>query len=427
MLHRLRQRGDDGVTLVEVVVAMTLFAVLLSTVAVALSSMLKNVRNNQNRTVAANIATRVIDRLHAIPASQLPTSTLPTQTFRAGSAVFKVESRVAAVAEAAVAGAGACDGGGALSAKSVHVEVSWTGMGTTRPVVSDTLRRLTVDELDMTKGSLSVRVVDRAGVAVSGQALTLNPGGRTATTAADGCAVFSAVPAGSYTVAVVARAGFVDPLGAAAPARSVTISGGNLTRDDGFRYDDDVSVQATWVGGSLLSTHPILIGMGLTVGNATFTGGARAHPICGSSPCATGLPGSTATTGARVDGLFPFAEGVRVWAGNCADSTPTATPTAVVLAPGAAAVVDVPVAPVAVFVFDRNGAARNGQDVTIRHVADGGCAAITQVIRAPGGTNRVQFSVPAGTWSFSSGGGTPVTVAIQPGGTTATSVNVRQA
>ncbi len=428
MLHRWQARRDDdaGFTLIEVVVAMTLFAILLSTVAVALGSTLKTVRNNQNRTVAANIATRVIDRLHAIPAARLPTTPLAPQTFIADGATFTVRSSVAAVTETTSATASACDGGGALRAKSVHVEVTWSGMGSTKPVVNDTLRRLTVSELDLTKGSLSVRVVDRDGVGVQGRELRLTPGSTLpATTGPDGCAVFNGVPAGSYAVSLTSLAGFVDPLGEPAPSNTVTIVGGNLTRDAGFRSDRSTAITARWVG-PLLSTHPVISSTGVTVSNPVFTGGVRSYPVCGSTPCAVGAPTALAATGATVTGLFPFADGVRAWAGECADSTPFTTPPSVVLAPGATRTVDVQVAPVVVAVFDNDGNPRNRQDVQVTHVADTGCVASSRTVRAPSGSNQAAFSLPAGTWSFRSGGGAAVTRTIGTDGSV-TAVTVRQA
>ena len=77
-----------------------------------------------------------------------------------------------------------------------------------------------------------------------------------------------------------------------------------------------------------------------------------------------------------------------------------------------------PVAAVRVSVLDDDGDQVRGQTVRVRHVADAGCpSGVDVTITAPSSTHRVSFSLPAGTWSFSSRGGPTVTVtALQPGG-----------
>lgn len=417
MRGRLRRHeAEDGFTLVEVVVGLTLFGLLLSSVSVAMASMLTHARNNANRSVASDLATRVVDRMHAIPAKQLPNGPLPDQVFRSGSTVYTVSATAELVPGNGTASA--CEGGGGLSAKRLSVQVRWTGMGTTRPVRSDTLRQLTFGEIDPTVGSLSMRVVDRGGAAVPDQQITLTPGGSTLPTDTTGCAVFTGLSSGAYTASLVPRNGWVDPQGATTASRAVTVVGGALTRDAGFVFDRAATLQLTWsLSTNDLATYPALGTPGASLGTSAFTGGYRTYPTpCGTPYCSTATP-----TGVSIGGLFPAASATayRPWAGSCLDSKPTTTTAAVVLPQGGTASANVPLARVAVTVQDRNGAAKNKQVVTVTHVADSACpAGLTVVVPAPtGNTNVSRLALPAGTWSFSSLAGPAVQLALQPGST----------
>lgn len=394
MRQRVRRGDDSGFTMIEVVVALTLFGVLAGTVAASLSAVLNKTRAVQSRTLAADLGARVIDRLHAIPATQLPDGALAPQTFTSDGNVFTVNVATALVAEGAGATDSACAVSGALSAKRISVVVTWSNMGTVRPVRTDTLRQLTVGELDTSKGVITVTVLDRDGAPASGHVVTLNPGARTFTTGTDGCAVFSGLTAGAY-VATLGTPGFVDPLGVAAPARSITAVAGTTTKDAGFSYDRAASLAMTYAASP---GFPAPAGLGVSLQNSAFTGGVRSFPVCGSVPCLTaGAPGTAG-------GLYPSAEGYRAWAGHCADATSSGgtAPAATILAPGANGSTTLALSPVRVLTQDKNGVAVKDATVTVTHAADTGCTAGLAVTTAPpAGSNISQLGLPAGTWTFS--------------------------
>lgn len=398
---------DGGFTLTEVLVAMVLFGILLASSFGALTATLGHVRNVQDRTLAANLAARVIERLHAAPADQLPVGSLPDQVVSIANGTFTVRSRIALTAGSGSSGS-SCNASGALSAVAIHVEVSWAGMDVAKPVVSDTLRQLTVTDLDLTHGSLDVVVQDSNGDGVAGQQVTATPGTWTATTDSTGCATFDGLPSGSYTVALAARSGWADPSGDPAPAHSTSITGGSLTQDAGFAFDRTGTLVASW---SSPSSVPVLPGTGLTVQDSASSSVPQVF-----SSCSSGTQCAAATAaGVTVSGLWPSAQGLRAWAGTCADARPSTLAAAVPLPRGASAAVTVPLAEVTLTVKNAAGKVAKGQSVVVSHSASGCASATSQTVTEAPTASTIAVGVPGGTWSFSSGAGTPVTVVLTPG------------
>jgi hypothetical protein len=121
--------------------------------------------------------------------------------------------------------------------------------------------------------------------------------------------------------------------------------------------------------------------------------------------------------------LFPWRDGVAVWAGACADAKPE-TPPRLVLRPGAPLTAPVPAARVQVIVT-RGGAPELGVPVTAEH-ADDPLSCTPGETRTLGSTDadgRVRASLPYGTWTFRAGESTAV-LTLSPAATEATSVPV---
>ena len=396
MLTRFRRADQAGFTMIEVLLALTLFGLLAGTVAATLGSILSKARNNQDRTIAANVATRLIDRLHAIPAGQLPDGQMVPQTVRSAGNVFTATITTSLVGEGASLSDSACDSGGALSARRISVVVTWVDMGSIRPVRSDTLRQLTVGEVDPTKGVAAVKVVDRNAKPAANQVVTLNPGNLQFTTGDDGCAVFSKLTPGSYTVSL-ATAGYVDQGGLATPARGITVAAGAVTKDPGFVYDRAASLALSYflpVGDSATS-YPPLPSTGVTLGNAAFTGNSRSYPVCTATTAYCAALGGAGI----VTGLFPSPQGYLPWAGACADASSATSPASVVLNAGQMGTASVPLARVEVFVVDKNNPVADAVQIT--HGADGGCPVGSSGSLTSGPTsNRIAVGLPSGTWTF---------------------------
>lgn len=400
-------RDDAGFSMVEVLVALTLFGFLAGTVAVSLTGLLQQTKHNQERVVAAALASRVIDRLHAVPATQLPEGPLPVQTFAIDGKTFTVTAAASLVAEGDSTGAGACDGSdGNRNAKRINVAVTWPDMGRTKPVRTDTLRQLTVGELDPTKGVLSVRMVDASNAPAVGHTVTVYPVTWSAVTGADGCVVFRNLDPGSYTVRPY-TAGYVDPVGNATPMRSVTVVAGALTKDPGFRYDRAGTLSVGWVApGDTASTYPLLPGTGVTLANSAFSGGRISLPVCGIAPCTpSGSAGSW-----NVPSLFPATDGYTAWAGTCALAQPGSSSAATVLAPGGTGTFAARVARVTIV------AGKANSTVKITHGADGGCpAGVATTVSTGSGSTTTNVALPKGTWTFQVGTNVTTTVTLDVG------------
>lgn len=400
-------RDDAGFSMVEVLVALMLFGFLAGTVAVSLTGLLQQTKRNQDRVVAAALASRVVDRLHAVPALQLPDGALPVQTFAIDGKTFTVTATAKLVEEGDSTGAGACDGGGgSRNAKRINVAVTWPDMGRTKPVRSDTLRQLTVAELEPTKGVLSVKMVDTVNAPAAGHTVTLTEISKSAVTGTDGCALFRSLAPASYTVRPY-TAGYVDPVGNATPMRTVTVVAGALTKDPGFRYDRAGVLSVGWVApGDTATTYPLLPGTGVTLANSAFSGGKISLPVCGTAPCTpAGTNGSW-----DVPSLFPATDGYTAWAGTCAAAQPGTSSAATVFLPGGTGTFAARTARVTIV------AGKANSTVKITHGADSGCpAGIASTVSTGGGSTTTNVALPKGTWTFQVGTNPATTVTLDVG------------
>ena len=117
--------------------------------------------------------------MHAMPASQLPQGQQPAQTFRSDSRIFSRLTTTELVSEGGGGGASsACDASGALSAtpdqRGRHLDRAWGPPGRS---AADTLRRLSVAELDTTRGTADhPRSSTGRGAPLAGHTVTLTPG-----------------------------------------------------------------------------------------------------------------------------------------------------------------------------------------------------------------------------------------------------------
>ncbi len=148
-------------------------------------------------------------------------------------------------------------------------------------VANDSLTRLTVYAQRPSSGT--VKVVDGAGVAVSGATVKITPqsgGALTGTTGSDGLVTFGDLLKGSYSVAVTAS-GYGDGTG------SFVISLGNQS----------VQTQVTLAQLSTLNVH-VTDASGVAISGATVT-------VTGPSPSSASAPGSPGVTSSGGDAGFP--------------------------------------------------------------------------------------------------------------------------
>jgi prepilin-type N-terminal cleavage/methylation domain-containing protein len=416
---RQTRQPDAGFTLAEVLVAMSVFTVLVTVVLGLVVRTAGVAASNDRRGVAANLADRQLESARSQRAVDIVDG-LTTRTETVGGVAYTVKQTASYVASGSTTSV--CSGtGSSLAYKLVTVSVTWPDMGRVKPVRIDTLRAvgIGVDGLDTATGSVAVSVVGADGAPVSGTLVTLTPGGSTRTTGEDGCAVFTSLAAGTYT-ASASTAGSVGTANTqTASVTSLGVTAGALARGT-LLYDVARTLDLT-LSGTAGYTAPA--GIRAVLRNSYLA--EAPYPTCTGTPqgCVTALPGQ-----ARY--LFPAV--YDVWAGTCSDAKaaagavttvdlgPTSTTTTAALRTGSA-LVDV---------RSLLGVSLAGRTVTATHAAEPtglgqrcvGGETYTLPVTAAGG---VGVLLPAGAWTFTVPNGVlPVTATLGTSGSTAVVLTV---
>jgi type II secretory pathway pseudopilin PulG len=439
---RQRLRGDDGgFSVVEMLAALGVVAVMGTAVAGGLTTAMKASTGSRQRVVAASLATQALEQARSMPATALvapSTTALPPVSVDDRSYAL---TRVVTWRNAAGVSTTSCSGAGMFK----HVAVTVTGPGGTTPVKSDTL----IAPPDT--GSQRVRVLDRNRAARAGVTVSI-AGGPTSvapqTTDAKGCALFPGLTAGTYTISVSESGGaypYVDTQGLTVATRVVVISETESAPLVELLYDRSGALAGTPVSTATNGTYPVGTPLGATVFHSDLL------------PSGTRKALSAAPT--TVSALFPFKTGQHaMWAGTCADADPAfhppyTRPASVVVTPGAVTNRNLPTKPVVIQVKDGRRSSDNYAYKTMYavHLPDPGCGPVANpgqsgatagmVVPFPtltDGSGVARISLPYGTWRFeprASEGGVyrsatddsppvPNTVTLTPTSSTAPSVRL---
>jgi prepilin-type N-terminal cleavage/methylation domain-containing protein len=442
--RRLRLRlvaagPDDGVSLVEVMVALLLFAVVSSGVIAMLNLSVKETRDGRNRVQAAQLAARELEIARnqftskaagAGPASLVLNSVTNANPLTAGAAAgsplvvdgtpFTVVRTAQWTGANSAAGVSACDSGGSGKLTYLHVRasVTWPHMGRTPPVVSDTILTPPAGVYSgSTTGHIGVKVVGASGSPQAGVTVTLAKAGLTVqngTTSSDGCAIFAFLDPDTYTVTLSGEGlsgVYVDGNRQSTSVQTVGVTAGAMQRQT-FSYDKAAALSFTFrapPGGyslpaSGLDALPIRLSASILQPNGAeaFTGSGTPRVV---SP------------------LFPTAAGYGYAFGTCASNATAATAAA---QPGVTTSVVYTPPPVTVTVSqDSDGTAVPNATVVATQVADGGCPApSTLTLGTTGATGRLATSLPMGQWTLSVSGRTvtagSAALTVGSGGGTAT-------
>jgi len=306
MIQRLRAlwADDEGLGLVEVLVAITLMSVLLTSVAFTLTKQMSMQRDSRAREVGLDVAAQAIDAARA--ATDFSSLSSKTWTDSINGESFTITQTVTTYLQNS--SGSPCDGTGSSSVayKSISIAVRWTGMSAfAAPVRSQTLLSPSVTSYDPTLGNLAVKVRDGSGAGVEGaQVVTTGPSG-TVTTYSDGagCAFVDQRTPGSYT-ATASLAGYVTPEGLTAPSKSVTVQAAQ-TVAVAFELGVTATLTLTLPNGD----YPPISSVPITLGNTSLVPSGRLT-VAGT--------GTTRTLTNR----FPYQSGYTVWTGSCDDADP---------------------------------------------------------------------------------------------------------
>ena len=128
---RDRLRADDGMGLVEVLVALMIFAIIAVGMAYSLLSIQRLTAESVSREIATNLAAAEIDWAQSQPDAFKVLSRTTTQTV--DGTTYTIRTSVGWVSTTGASGS--CGtGGGNLQYKRVNVEVTWPGQYLDRPV-----------------------------------------------------------------------------------------------------------------------------------------------------------------------------------------------------------------------------------------------------------------------------------------------------
>jgi hypothetical protein len=401
--------------MIELVVALTVFALLAGGLAITIDSGLGLARNNRSRSVAANLASQEMDSVRQASFTSLPLG-LIDRTESVDGVEYTVRRESEWVDNSSTTDL--CDGDNSdPKVLRVTATVFWSDMRGVAPVKSSTILSPPVGSYDPTRGHIAVKVLDSTAQGMVGVPVTVTApdGDRSMNTVDGGCAFFAFVPPDvTYTVTLGAS-GYVDRQGNASPSQTVGVTEG-ATSSVAFDYDQAATVDLT-IAAPPGAVFPA--GLSAVVGNTALVP-TGTKEFTGTGPIRT------------IPNLFPYPEGYSAWAGSCADADPegkdgnglafwdgATRQTAVQTQPGgtASATVNLPAIDLH---YGDTAAAAGSVDVVAVHDADNGCPTGLQytvaTFAAPG---SALIALPYGVWTLTVPGhsppsGTWPTVTVDP-------------
>lgn len=392
LLARLRSAAarDEGFSIIELVVAITVLAIVMAATAGGVTTALGLARTNRARTVAANVATQQMELERTLPFQQHVEGVQAPATVMVAGVPYTVEVTKNWAAQDSTTGI--CDvasATGSLAYLNVDVRVSWPEQGSTPPVRSTTVIAPPNASYSPYLGHLVVKVFDRSGqpsdhrVTVSGGPTSVNP----QDTGADGCAIFPFLRPGTYTVSVNTlghvSSSFLGGQFLPAPSQQ-SIVAANTTRPIEFEYDEagylDLRLQGR-SGGDRPADVPI------TLRNTRLLQPTGSYSVAASQD--TVFP------------VFPESTGYEVYAGDasCDDHRPdprlTLDP-----APGESSAPQQLLATLVVRVEDSSATPIRNSTGTIRARNTNCPAATYDVVTQTDGNGDARVALPYGTYTL---------------------------
>lgn len=210
-----RLRADDGMGLVEVLVALMIFSIIAIGMSYSMLSMNRLIGETTAREAATNLAAQEIDRIQA--RSDIFNVEGGSSTTAAIDGVrYTIKTSIGWITT--TGSSGSCGtGGGNLLYKRVNVEVSWPGMYLKNPVRADSILAPDARINDPRYGTILIAVTGEDGTGRAGASVTVTPvsGGATAitdtidATDSDGCSYVLKVQPGIYNV-TISKAGYLS-------------------------------------------------------------------------------------------------------------------------------------------------------------------------------------------------------------------------
>lgn len=323
MFDRARNRllGDQsGFTLIEGLVAGVLLIAVMTATYGMLGSSARTEQDQRLRSQSYAIAQDDQSRLRSLRISQLMTLN-QTRTVTQGSSSFTVHSTGQFVNDSS--GTASCEEGTSTADYiKISSTVDWSGGNGHAPTTIESVVAPPNGTFAPDRGTLAIAVRDSQANPVAGVPLTGSGAGSfSGTTGTNGCAVFTNLPEGDYTLTPSTATGVVDRDGLPPGPQTVSVVG-QSTNTVALQYDNPGTAQITFktrIGGTIQSSRADSI----VASNSGMTKEATFGTIGDEQP--------QITTG----DLFPFASPDTIYAGNCTYNNPN--PTNIANPPAAAA------------------------------------------------------------------------------------------
>lgn len=303
-----RLRAERGSVLVEVLVGSIVLAIATVGILNGMDGAEGIGAKNKARSVQATLAQQDIERMRSMPVSSLDGYT-QTRTVNVAGADYTVVSRTDWVSDKA--GVVTCSDTRA-QAEYLKLTSSVTSRATgSTPVTQTGLLTPTVGQLSTSTGTATVQLTGVSGAPLSGVTVTLSgASSQSATTNALGCAVFGYIATGTYNVTVSGRVAMAS----SSPATSVMQVYPGRASFLPMQVDRPATVRANFVapsGNSTIAASAVIWDR-ITVKNANLTGGEKVFIRTAGKATSVDAPD-----------LYPFLDGVGVYAGDCDANDPS--------------------------------------------------------------------------------------------------------
>ena len=273
---RRRLRLDDdreaGLSLIEIIVAMMVFAIIMLGVGYSIISTLHATKDAKGREVALNLAAQEIDAVRAISDIFALGDDSHTAFVPGDATVFTIKRSTSWVTSNGTA-SDCGSGGGSLQYKEVNITVTWPGMIADNAVRTDTIVSPKATINDPALGTILVSVKNAAGIGVAGVTVAASPstGSAIPKTDADGCSYLLKVPPGTYTVSA-SLSNYIDVNQVVTPVSTPQVVTAGSIASTGFAYDIKGAVTVTYASNYTATPKPKLPNNMLTSFSSTVGG-----------------------------------------------------------------------------------------------------------------------------------------------------------
>lgn len=417
---------DSGLTLIEIMVAMMVFAMIAVGVAYSMTLILAMGNDARAREVAGNLAAQELDLNRSV--DDIFTLVDTDKTFVANGTTFHLH-RDANWVTSAGADANCGSGGGQLQYKRLNVSVTWDGMrSTTLPVRADSVVSPGSKINDPTLGTILVSVLSVSGGGSTGVTVTATPatpanGATTITdtpdpTDAQGCSYILKVTPGNYNVTIT-RTNSVDDKQLSTSTKLVGVAAG-AAASVAFQYDLFGTFNANYVSnytsGSTLIPNNLDTSFHNTYGDystaATTNNHSRPfylHPFTGGYEAMAGEYVDPAGSAPTCLSVYPAA-----WTTVALDGALGHPPAMVSAPPGGTTSVPVPVGVLTVSGLS-NKYLKAVAQVSAPLTGDPGCALPATYTFGVQLSSSQQIALPYGSWLLYSGTASSQTTPVLTG------------